>query len=85
MDRRFARQQQRDGPHSEPQPWGRQPPRPPQASAPMSRARSERRAPHSVMNPVWFSSGCATLASPKSQTFRSQLPLSSRFDGLRSR
>ena len=51
----------------------------------ISGARYQRVATYSVMKPAWFSSGCATRASPKSHTFRSQLPLSSRLDGLRSR
>ena len=34
----------------------------------ISGARYHRVATYSVMNPEWFSSGCATRASPKSHT-----------------
>ena len=51
----------------------------------ISGARYHLVATYSVMNPELSSVEAADRARPKSQTFRSQLALSRRFDGLRSR
>ena len=54
----------------------------------ISGARYQSVATYSVMKPVSVPEGSAVLtdrAKPKSQTLRSQLALSSRLDGLRSR
>ena len=54
----------------------------------ISGARYHRVATYSVMNPVSVPDGSAVRterARPKSQTLRSQLALSRRFEGLRSR
>ena len=51
----------------------------------ISGARYHLVATYSVMNPELSSVDAADLASPKSQTFKSQLALSKRFEGLRSR
>lgn len=51
----------------------------------ISGARYQRVATYSVMNPELSSVDAAERARPKSHTFKSQLALSSRFDGLRSR
>lgn len=51
----------------------------------ISGARYHLVATYSVMNPELSSVDAADLASPKSQTFKSQLALSKRLEGLRSR
>jgi hypothetical protein len=54
----------------------------------ISGARYQRVATYSVMKPVSVPDGsavCTERASPKSQTFRSQLAFKRRLEGLRSR
>lgn len=51
----------------------------------ISGARYHRVATYSVMKPELSSWEAADRARPKSQTLRSQLALSNRLDGLRSR
>lgn len=51
----------------------------------ISGARYHLVATYSVMKPELSSVDAADLASPKSQTFKSQFALSNKFEGLRSR
>lgn len=51
----------------------------------ISGARYHRVATYSVMKPELSSCDAADRARPKSQTLRSQLALSSKFEGFRSR
>lgn len=51
----------------------------------ISGARYHLVATYSVMNPELSSVEAAERAKPKSQTFRSQFALRSRFEGFRSR